>query len=611
MSAIPVAAGLPLQVKDAREKLLAVLREVDPDGAQWVERIRARRPTTPSVVVVGETNRGKSSLVNALLAQPGLSPVDADVATATYLVFGHAEQWSAQACYPGQLAPVPIERPELVRWVSAGHELPEGQIPPRHVEVCGPVPLLERLNLVDTPGVGGLDSMHGELAMEAAASATALLFVVDASAPFTSSELDFLRRMGDRVETVVFALSKVDQFRGWREVLEADKQLLAEHAPRFADAELHPVSARMFEMAGTAPNEQAAGMLRERSGVIELQTAVQDLVVGRSAMLGEANTLRALSSALGVVHAKLQAERRALSTGEDEAESLRARRDALSTERRSSTRGWQLKLRGEINRTRVETTHEVGRQMRDAQAWARQEIDAADRDRLAGLPQQVDAALRTVSARISNGLAWRLHQVTETVLADLFSAEELDVIRGQFARTGGPPVSLRPPDRRPPTTEDKLLVFMGVSGGVGAGKLAAMPLAATMLSPFVLPATIVIGLGAGWWMARTRKHAANKQHMKQWLTDSIADARSTLDQLVAEQLIEAEQQLSLALDDALGKRITAIEEELRQVDNALKMGAQERSKQLGDVGKRIQDVAAARERAEKLLGKIRTLRDRG
>ncbi|MGC7093349.1 dynamin family protein [Amycolatopsis lurida] len=602
---------LPAQVKQARETLLTLLRELDPQSARWVEDLRKARPKKPSVVVVGETNRGKSSLVNALLATPGLSPVDANVATATYLVFEHAEAWSAQACYPGQLAPVAVEMNELVRWVSAGHDLPEGQLPPRYVEVSGPVPLLERVSIVDTPGVGGLESMHAELAMEAAANATALLFVVDASAPFTSSELNFLRSMGDRVETVLFALTKTDQFRGWRQVLDADRELLREHAPRFADAVFHPVSARMFEMAAKAPNEQAKTMLRERSGVAELQAAMQEMLVGRSAMLGEANTLRALSSALAEQHSKLQGERRALSAGEAEAESLRERRDQLAAERRSSTRGWQLRLRGEIQRTRVEIGHEGNRQMRDAQSYFRQQIDAAKREQIQELPGQVDVALQTISQRMSLALAQRLNQVTDVALAELFSTEELDVIRAQFARAGGPPVVLRPPDKRPPTAEDKLLVFMGVSGGVGAGKLVAAPLAGfALFNPVVLPATIVIGLGAGWWMARTRRHAADKQHMKQWLVESIADARSTLDQLVAEQLIEAEQQLSLALDEALGRRIEAIEAELKEVDKTIKMGTQERAKKLSLVTKRITQVNEGRERAEGFLSRIRTLRDK-
>lgn len=602
---------LPQQVKATREKLLTLLKSINPDSARWVEEMRAQRKGKPSAVVVGETNRGKSSLVNALIGQSGLSPVDADVATATYLMFGHAEEWGARACYPGQgLAPVPVDIGELINWVSASHELPGEHLPPRYVEIDGPVEFLEKVTLVDTPGVGGLDSVHGELAQEAAASATALLFVVDASAPFTIGELNFLAQVGERVETVVFALSKVDQYRGWRQVLEEDQKLLTEHAPRFAGAKFHPVSARMYEMAGKAPSPEAAAMLRERSGVDELRTALANLLSGRSAMLGEANTMRALSTALGELNVKLEGERRALSTGKAEAEALRARKDELTTERRSSTKGWQVRMRTEIQRTRVENTHEVARQMRDVQSWFRQAIDAADRDKLKELPPQVDAALQMVSGRISQAVSYRLNQVTETVLGELFKPDELEVIRAQFAREGGSPIVIRPAEKRPPTAEDKLLVFMGATGGLSAGKMALLPLAGAVAAPILLVPTIVIGLGAGWWLAKTRKHTADKQHMKQWLTESIADARSTVDQLVAEQLIAAEQQLSLALDEALGKRITGIEEELREVDKALRLDTAERQKRLGVVNKHLADVSAGRERAEKLLASIRAVRDR-
>lgn len=603
----PLAAGeLPAQVKATREALLGLLRDLDPTAASWVDGTRKARAGKPSIVVVGETGRGKSSLVNALLAIPNLSPVDADGATAAYLVFDHADVWRAEACYPGHLPDVPIDPGELVRWVSGAHELPDGQLPPRHVRVSGPCPLLERVTVVDTPGVGGLDSMHGQLAAEAVAAATALLFVVDASAPLTSHELGFLRRVSGEVETVLFVLTKTDQFRGWRQVLEADQRLLAEHAPRFAGAVIHPVSARLFEKGAEAPTAQTAGLLRERSGIIELQVAVQRAVLGRTAMLGEANTLRALASALGEQHASLLAERRALSTGEREAEALRARRDELAVQRRSSSRGWQLTLRSEIQRARVDCAHEVGRQLREVQSWFRQQIDAANADRLGALPREVDAALRMTSGRLTALLGQRLNEVTAAALSELFSAEELQAIRAQFDRADGPQVLLRAPEARPPTAEDKLLVFMGVSGGIGVGKLAAMPLAGmALLNPLVLPATIVVGLGAGWWMARTRKHAAGKQHVKQWLTESIADARSTLDQLVAEQMIDAEQQLSLALDEALGKRIDAIDNEIKDVDKALKMDAQERSKKLAELTARITDVGEGLRKAEAFLAKIR------
>jgi Dynamin family len=604
--------SLPKQVAQHREVMLKLLREVAPESAKWVEQLRARRRRNPTVVTIGETNRGKSSLVNALLDRPGLSPVDADVATATYLVFGHAEQWQARACYPGAFAPIPVDIGQLVHWVSATHELPEGQLPPRYVEVDGPVGLLDQISIVDTPGVGGLHSVHGELAMEAAASATALLFVVDASAPFTLGELNFLRSVGDRVETVIFALAKVDQFRGWRQVLEADRNLLRDYAPRFADAVFHPVSARMYEMAGKAPNPEAVAMLREKSGLGALAEALQELVIGKAAMLAEANTMRAINTSLDEVKVQLAAESRALTTGAEEAKVLRARKEDLTAQRKSATRGWQVKLRGEIQRTRIENTHEVSREMRDMQTWFRQAIEAADKDALAALPGQVDAALQLVSRKISYSVGARLNKIGETVLIGLFSPDELALLQAQYARAGQPPVVLRTPEKRPGTSEDKLMVMMGISGGVGLGKLATLPLglfgaaAAGTLGVIVAPVTIVLGLGAGWWISRTRKHSQDKQHMKTWLSDAIADARSTLDQMVADQLIQAEQELSLALDDALGRRIGAIEEELREVDKAMRLGATERSKRLQVVNQRLAQVESGTEIAKGLLARIRT-----
>ncbi len=603
---------LPRLVKQAREKLTQQLREADPAAAEWVEQVRLSRPSTASVVVIGETNRGKSSLVNALLDSPGLSPVDADVATATYLRFEHADRWTAHACYPDR-PDVGFELTELPDRVAPGLPLPDGERPPRHVRVQAPLDALQHLTVVDTPGVGGLDSVHGDLATEAAASATALLFVVDASAPFTRGELDFLHDVGNRVETVLFALTKTDRHRGWRRILEEDRELLATHAPRLADVPIHPVSARMTELASRAPSEQAAEMLHERSGVRELRSTLGQLVGGRSAMLGEANTMRAVSTALGALSAKLDGERRALTAGTQEADTLRARRDELSMARRSSTRGWQVRLRGEIQRTRVETGHEVARQLREMQSRFRRDIDAAGRERLGLLAPQVDAALQIASSRVAAMLSARLAQVADTSLSELFSSGELEVIRSEFARGTRSPVALRPPERRPPTAEDKLLVFMGVSGGLGVGRAAAMPLAGlgvAALNPVVLPVTIVLGLGAGWWMARTRRHAADKQHMKQWLTEATAEARSALDQLVSEQLIEAEQQLSLALDDALSRRIEAIDAELRDVDQTLRMDAAERSRRLQGVDARLDEIRAGRDRAEQLLDKVRALRDR-
>ena len=78
----------------------------------------------------------------------------------------------------------------------------------RAVQVGVPCPLLERLVLIDSPGVGGLESGNAELALQSLWYVDALLFVTDAAADWTAAELQFLRRAAARTDTVLVALSR-------------------------------------------------------------------------------------------------------------------------------------------------------------------------------------------------------------------------------------------------------------------------------------------------------------------------------------------------------------------------------------------------------------------
>jgi len=125
-----VTNTLPAEVRAARAELTELLVAADPGGAAPVRQVEQGRSSVPTVVVLGETNRGKSSLVNALLATPEFSPVDAAAATATYLVIQHGSEWAAHACFADDRPAVPIALHELASWVSADGALPDGVPPP-------------------------------------------------------------------------------------------------------------------------------------------------------------------------------------------------------------------------------------------------------------------------------------------------------------------------------------------------------------------------------------------------------------------------------------------------------------------------------------------------
>ncbi|UZJ24836.1 50S ribosome-binding GTPase [Rhodococcus antarcticus] len=604
----PVSAGaapstLPTEVRTARAQLTALLGEA-------VRPASTPTPDTPTVVVVGETGRGKSSLVNALLHSPGASPVDAAGPTPVHIVLAHAEVPVLTVHRVG-CAPLTVDPAALTSWNALLAALPQDGPPPRHVELGLPVPLLEHLTLVDTPGVGGLDGLHSGLAEVAAAGATALLVVLDAGAPLTHPELDLLARLGRDVDTVLLALTRTDVHRGWREVLAADRALLARHVPRLAGVVVHPVSSRLAAAADSAPTPELARVLREQSGIAVLQAELQRTVARRAVMLGEANGLRALHSALVAVARAARTEARALQSGEGAPAELRTRRTELVQQRRSGARAATLRLRAEVQRARVESTHEVAAGVRETQGQFRAAVDAADRERLELLPAQLDPALGALALRVSASLAQRLQRVSALVLAEVFTAEEVAGLDSTPPVPHVPVPAARPVEKRVSASEDRLMVVAGASGGVGLGKLALAPLALVPgLNLVLVPLTLGLGAGAAWWMARARGHVADRAHVRQWAAEVLADARSSLDQLVAEQLIDTEHQLGAALDDALARRVAQLDAELRDVDAALRLDAGERARLARAADARHAELLAGAQRAAALLERLAAVRDR-
>lgn len=595
----------------ATRSALELLRTRLPAGAAEVERQAADRGGKPTVVVVGETGRGKSSLVNALLNLPGLSPVDAGVATASWLVFRHAATPAARAVTPGT-PPIDVPLDQLAAWATG--RPPGGELTPRTVEVDCTSPLLANLTLVDTPGVGGLVAAHGELALAAASGATALLFVLDASAPLTRPELDFLVAVSASVDQVLFVVTKTDAYRGWRQVVADDRALLREHAPRFGSAEILPVSARLFEQAAAVGPGGLAGTLRTESGVIALQLALQTRVAARAAALREANTLRAARTQLAALHARLLAERSAVDPEPGRGEELRAARERLTRSRRQDGRAWQLQLRAEMSRARIESMHDVQRDVRDQLVFWRGWVDRADTGGLQRLPREVDVAVQALGLRTTQRVVHRLRTVADSLLRGLFAPDELADVYGELARTSTPAAGFVGPDGRPASVEDRLLMVTGASMGFAAGRavafvpallgMGAVPVLGWVLAPIAL----VVGGAFAGWMVRSRRLIADRQHHKQWVGDALAEVRAALESEVASRFVDAEQALTLALDGAIARRVGQLDDEIRQVDEALRVGAGERDRRRQELSGTADQVVAVVTRIDQLLPALRGAR---
>jgi Dynamin family len=556
-----LAAALDTAVRDA----LAFLRTADPDAAAELAELRRREVTRPSVVLVGETKRGKSSLVNALLGVPGLSPVDAAVATSTYLQFVPGPAPAVRAWLPGGAGPVDVDPARLADWATG-----RGDARPRRVEVAHPAPLLQYVSLLDTPGVGGLDPAHAAVALDAVRRATALLFVADASAPLAQPELDFLVAASERVDAVVFALTKVDAYPGWRRIAEDNQALLRAYAPRFAGAAWYPVSARLAELArGVPAGEQAA--LAAASRVAELQHALVELA-GRGHELELANVLRAARGELARLDAAAAARLAATEADPRETARVKAERAGLAARKRTESRQWTLLLSTETQRARVEAVGLLRTRVAAVQEQFTQRIEHSRGDALAALPEALDAQLQAVAVGLSQDLEAMFRQVGEHVLASVFDAGELAAVLGRLNATLRHALSASPPRDG---SGDNLLIalsaggvaFMAGRGAIlGASVLGAGGVVAGGL--LVPVAGIGLGLAAGGYVLYRRRVQTDRQQARLWLRDVLAEARAALSDEISNRFTDLHYALSVAVDDAVERRLRELDAHIAEIDAA-------------------------------------------
>ncbi|GAA4255636.1 dynamin family protein [Dactylosporangium darangshiense] len=602
-------AALGKLLKAGVDGSLAYLRKIDPDAASDIDTERRRDVQRPRIVVVGETKRGKSSLTNMLMGVPGLSPVDAAVATASYLEFKHNPQHGARAYVPGREDPIPLGLSDLRDWGTVLGRLPDGMRPPRHIEVHHSAPLLQYLTLIDTPGTGGLDSMHAEVAMDAVEKATALLFVVDSSSPFSKPEMNFLIEASKKVNFVLFALTKVDAYPGWRTILADNKGQLQAHAPRFASAPWFPVSARLAELAMQMPKESAGELIRE-SRIAELQHALIDLA-SKGHLLQQANVLRSVRSEYIRVDQELGDRMKATDPDPADAERAKEERAQVATRKRTESRQWSLALSTETQRARVEATTRLRNYITQLQEQFMEKIDKGGRSDMSELPAELDKALYALSVRLSHDLEFRFRKVGERVLAQVFHPNELQhVLRGLNARLRH---ALGTKPRRDGGQGDGAMVVMSSAGmammaGRGAMMAGGAALAGVAGGALIIPVLGVgLGLAAGAYMIFKRKSMADKVTARTWLREVLGEARAALSDEIMHRFTDLQYALTLALDEAIERRLKQLDAHIANIDKSLAEDKAERAKRKAVLNTEREGLRSRIKQVDEVLVRIRAL----
>jgi small GTP-binding protein len=166
------------------------------------------------LVVVGEFNSGKSTVINALLGQrlleEGVTPTTTEIQILRY-------------------GPDPQPNPT----------------PSPHRTLSFPVEFLKEISIVDTPGTNAILRHHEAITAQFVPRSDAVLFVTSADRPFTESERGFLEVIRNWGKKIIFVINKIDILQNPREILQVET-FVRENAQRLLGEApvLFPVSAR-------------------------------------------------------------------------------------------------------------------------------------------------------------------------------------------------------------------------------------------------------------------------------------------------------------------------------------------------------------------------------
>jgi ribosome biogenesis GTPase A len=198
------------------------------------------------VVVCGEFKQGKSSLINALLNENNLFPVDIDIATnlVSSITYGEQEKVKIILGEPGKEQTKEISRQEIPDYVTEQNNQ-ENFRKAQMLTIESPNPQLkEGLVLVDTPGVGGLNTEHTKIAYAFIPNADVILFVSDALRPMTQKELDFLEMIAPHCRNFIFVVTKKD-LGNYQEIVDSNREKLSKILNRPGqDITIIPVSSK-------------------------------------------------------------------------------------------------------------------------------------------------------------------------------------------------------------------------------------------------------------------------------------------------------------------------------------------------------------------------------
>ena len=227
------------------------------------------------LAVLGQFKRGKSTFVNALLGE-ALLPTAVVPLTAIPTFIQHAATPGATIFFaddhPEEKC-VPADNEELqvflARFVTESAN-PKNQLGVSRVEVFHPAALLQDgLVLIDTPGIGSTFRHNTLATINFLSQCDAAIFVFSVDPPPTEVEIEFLKKVQDKIPQLFFILNKTDY------ITPAERQTAEDFFRKVLNEQAgYPPSTTLFSLSarqGLEARQQDDDKLWRQSGLAAME----------------------------------------------------------------------------------------------------------------------------------------------------------------------------------------------------------------------------------------------------------------------------------------------------------------------------------------------------
>ncbi|GAA3242731.1 dynamin family protein [Pseudonocardia petroleophila] len=596
--------GPPSPAEVVDRALAAIARYDRPDLDERLRTSRARvLDGRVRVLVVGEFKQGKSMLVNGLVGAP-VCPTFDDVATAVPTVVRHGDAVAVTLVRRGGPGTEP-ERVDVPAADLAAHVCEQGNPGNRegwsHVEVAVPRPVLAGgLELVDTPGVGGLTSVHGAATMSALPSADAVLLVSDASQEYTAPEMAFLRHAASVCPTVACVLTKTDLYPESARIAELDRGHLAATG----------ISAELFEVSSTLRWHAVLHSDTEanaESGFPALVGYVRKRVLGQADRIARRGVVHDVLAVTDQIAGSLRAEL----TAQDPAAAaallagLTAAQERATALKERSAR-WQQTLNDGVADLNADIDYDLRDRMREISRLAEDELAAV------GDPTKVwEQFSGWVQQEVANAAAANFVWATQRArhlahrVAEHFSTDRDQLLP---ALRNDPSDALRSVRRMAMPSAESWSIGNKALTGLRGGYMGMLMFG--MMGTFLGFATLInpLGIGAGLVMAGKSVGDERKRIVTKRQNEAKAAARRYVDDVTFQVGKDSRDRLRTVQRD-LRDHFTEQAEQLKRslaesqqaAERAVKQSQSERAARQAEIEAQLEELEAVRRLARALL----------